>query len=135
MNNYIIIILGWFLGQAAYACKKSWDLQRRNESLSFRGALKLHFSKETAAFAFGVIMLLIATFILSDFINLDVTIAELKNTEAAKWKIYLINGLRVISVAFGYLCQNLGYFLFGRSEKILKSQADINGITLPNQNT
>jgi hypothetical protein len=131
MNNYLIIITGWFLGQAAYACKKSWDLQKRNDKLSFKEALKMHFTKETGAFAFGSIMLLIAMFVISDFINLDVTKQELKNMEAAKWKIYLINFLRGISVLFGYLCQNLGYFLFGRSEKILRQRATSEGVNIP----
>jgi hypothetical protein len=131
MNNYAILVVGWLLGQAAYACKKSWDLQKRNEKLSFKGALVLYFTKESAAFSFGAIMLLIALFVISDFINLDITKEELKNMEAAKWKIYLINFLRVIAVAFGYLCQNLGYFLFGRSEKILRQRATSEGVNIP----
>lgn len=131
MNNYLIILFGWLLGQAAYACKKSWDLQKRNEKLLFKEALKMHFTKETASFAFASVMLCIALFVISEFINLDVTVEELKNAEAAKWKIFLINFLRTISIVFGYLCQNIGYFFFGRSEKILKQQADAHGIELP----
>lgn len=131
MNNYLIIVIGWLLGQAAYACKKSWDIQRRNDNVSFKDALVMHFTKETGAFAFGSVMLFIALFVISDFINLDVDKEELKNMEAAKWKIYLINFLRIIAVTFGYLCQNLGYFLFGKSEKYLRRQANNEGIKLP----
>lgn len=130
MNNHLIIMLGWILGQAAYACKKSWDLQKANHDLSFSAAIKMHFTNETAAFAFGMVMLFVGLFIIADFINIDTSIEDLKNTEAAKWKIYLVNFLRTISVLFGYLCQNLGYFLFGRSEKILKDKANGNGINL-----
>lgn len=127
MNNHVIIIIGWLLGQAAYACKKSWDLQKANHDLTFADALKLHFTKETAAFAFGTVMLFVGIFIVQDYINLDITREDLRNSEAAKWKVYLINFLRTISVLFGYLCQNLGYFMFGRSEKILEDKAKQNG--------
>jgi len=131
MNNYLIVIVGWLLGQSAYACKKSWDLQRRFEKLSFVDALVLHFTKETAAFAFGAIMLLIGMFVIADFINLDLKKEELKDMDVAKWKVYLINFLRCISVLFGYLCQNIGYFLFGKSEKILRQRANADGVQIP----
>ena len=135
MSNYVVIIIGWLLGQAAYACKKSWDLQIRNIDLSFKEALKMHFTKETAAFAFGTVFLLIGIFISADYVNLDISKAELKNLEAVKWKIYLVNFLRTASVLFGYLCQSLGYFIFGRSEKILKQRAEAEGINLPKSST
>lgn len=131
MSNYLIIIIGWLLGQAAYACKKSWDIQKKSVSISFPQALHMFFKKETAAFAFGSIMLLIAMFILSDFINLDIKKEELKNIEAAQWKKYLVNFLRTASVFFGYLCQNIGYFAFGKSEKYLQKKADDENIELP----
>jgi hypothetical protein len=131
MNNYVVIVLGWLLGQAAYACKKSWDIQRKNENTDFKNALKMHFSKETASFAFASIMLLIGLFVITDFVDLDVTKEDLKNTEAAKWKVYLINFLRTSTVLFGYICQNLGYFLFGRSEKILRERAAKEGVDTP----
>jgi len=133
MNNYIILVIGWFLGQAAYACKKSWEIQRNNIKITFKQALQMHFTKETASFAFGFVMLLIALFVLPNFINMDVTKDDLKNLEAAKWKVYFINFLNCISIVFGYLCQNIGWFLFGKSEKILQSQAQKDGIQLPNQ--
>lgn len=122
MNNIVIIIIGWLLGQIAYAIKKSWDIQKKTPDVNFVDALKLHFSKETASFAFGTTMLLIVIFILPDFVNLDVTKEDIKDTEAAKWKWYLINFLRIISVFFGYLCQQLGYYFFGRTEKILEQR-------------
>jgi hypothetical protein len=131
MNNYIIIVLGWILGQAAYACKKSWDLQKRTEGLSFKSALHLLFTKETAAFAFGIVMLFIVIFILPNIIDLDVTKEELKGTDAAKWKYYFISFIRVIAVVFGYVCQNVGYFLFGKTEKILKDRAARDNIAMP----
>ena len=130
MNNTLIIIIGWLLGQVLYACKKSWDIQKKTVSLSFKDALELHFKKETASFAFATALLLTAIFVLPDFINLDVTKEELKNTEAAKWKYYLINFLRGIAVVFGYFCQNLGYFFFGRSEKYINQTAKKDGIDL-----
>jgi hypothetical protein len=130
MNNYVVIVLGWLLGQAAYACKKSWDIQRKTPDIDFRHALKLHFSKETASFAFASIMLFIGLFVITDFVDLDVTKEDLKNMEAAKWKVYLINFLRTSTVLFGYICQNLGYFLFGRSEKILRDRASKEGVDI-----
>lgn|SRR5574341_1209045 len=134
MNNYAIICIGWALGQIAYAFKKSWEIQRNKSNVSFSGALKMHFTKETASFAFAVVILLIGIFILPNFINMDITKDDLKNMEAAKWKVYFVNFLNVIAVVFGYLCQNLGWFFFGKSEKLLQAQADKEGIKLPGQN-
>lgn len=134
MNNYVILIFGWFLGQAAYAFKKSWEIQRNKPNVSFQGALKMHFTKETASFAFAFVILLIGLFVLPNFIDMDITKEDLKNMEAAKWKVYFVNFLNVIAVVFGYLCQNIGWFFFGKSEKILQAQADSEGIKLPGQN-
>jgi hypothetical protein len=108
-------------------------LQKKNADLSFRDALTLYFSKETAAFAFGFVMFCAALFMLPDFINMDITKEDLRNMEAAKWKTILINFLRGVSVLFGYLCQNLGYYLFGRSDKILEKRSQDEGIDLPNR--
>lgn len=132
MNNYSIICIGWSLGQIAYAFKKSWEIQRNKPTVSFKDALKMHFTKETASFAFAVVILLIGLFILPNFINMDITKDDLKNMEAAKWKVYFVNFLNVIAVVFGYLCQNIGWFFFGKSEKLLQAQAKINDINLPN---
>jgi hypothetical protein len=134
MNNYAVICIGWALGQIAYAFKKSWEIQRNKPNVSFSDALKMHFTKETASFAFAVVILLIGLFVLPNFINMDITKDDLKNMEAAKWKIYFVNFLNVIAVVFGYLCQNLGWFFFGKSEKLLQAQADKEGIKLPGQN-
>ena len=127
----MIVAVGWVIGQAIYATKKSWDLQRANADLSFRDALTLYFSKETAAFAFGFLIFCAALFMLPDFINMDITRDDLRNTEVVKWKKYFIYFLRGISVVFGYLCQNLGYYLFGKSEKILEKRSQVDGIDLP----
>jgi hypothetical protein len=134
MNNYTIICIGWGLGQTAYAFKKSWEIQRNKSNVSFIDALKMHFTKETASFAFAIVILLIGLFILPNFINMDITKDDLKNMEAAKWKVYFVNFLNVIAVVFGYLCQNLGWFFFGKSEKLLQAQAEKEGIKLPGQN-
>jgi hypothetical protein len=134
MNNYVIICIGWVLGQTAYACKKSWEIQRNKPNVTFADALHMHFTKETASFAFAVIILLIGLFILPNFVDMDITKDDLKNMEAAKWKVYFVNFLNVIAVVFGYLCQNLGWFFFGKSEKLLQAQADKEGIKLPEQN-
>lgn len=134
MNNYAIICIGWALGQIAYAFKKSWEIQRNKPGVSFQIALYMHFTKETASFAFAIVILLIGLFILPNFIDMDITKDDLKNMEIAKWKIYFVNFLRVIAIVFGYLCQNLGWFFFGKSEKLLQAQADKEGIKLPGQN-
>lgn len=134
MNNYLIILIGWILGQTAYAFKKSWEIQRNRPGVSFKDALNMHFTKETASFAFAFVILLIGLFILPNFIDMDITKDDLKNLEVAKWKVYFVNFLRVIAIVFGYLCQNLGWFFFGKSEKILQAQADKDGIKLPGQN-
>lgn len=134
MNNYLIILIGWILGQTAYAFKKSWEIQRNRPGVSFKDALHMHFTKETASFAFAFVILLIGLFVLPNFIDMDITKDDLKNLEVAKWKVYFVNFLRVIAIVFGYLCQNLGWFFFGKSEKILQAQADQAGIKLPTQN-
>lgn len=133
MNKYAILVIGWVIGQAAYAFKKSWEIQRTMPKVTFKQALIMHFTKETASFAFAVIMLIIGLFILPNFINMDLTKDDLKNIEAAKWKVYFINFLNVVAVVFGYLCQNIGWFFFGKSEKILQAQAQKEGIDLPDQ--
>lgn len=131
MKNYIILVIGWILGQIAYAFKKSWEIQRNKPNVTFKEALTIHFTKETASFGFAFIILLIGLFILPNFINMDLTQEDVKNLEVAKWKVYFINFLNVVAVVFGYLCQNIGWFFFGKSEKILQQSAQQEGINLP----
>ncbi len=133
MNNYVVIATGWAIGQAAYACKKSWDIQRKNPDVDFKHALKMHFSKETASFVFGAVMLTLGLFVVTDYVDLDITKQDLKNAEVSKWKGIIITYLRTSSVVFGYICQNLGYFMFGRSEKILRDRAEKEGVEIPSK--
>lgn len=132
MNNYLVLVAGWALGQAAYATKKAWDIQKANEKLTFKEALVIVYSKETASFAFGLIMLFCVLFFMPDILKKTITDAS-EGKPVTGWQVYVIDYLRISSVVFGFVCQYLGYWFFGRAEKEVRRRAEQDGVNLPNQ--
>lgn len=127
MNNYLIIIIGWIIGQAVYATKKAWDLQKKYDHLSFTYAIATVYSKETASFIFGILMLIVLCFTLPDFFK-EGDIKDME--EVGKLKYYLVTYIRIASVAFGFVCQYLGMWLFGKAEKAIIDKAKTDGIEI-----
>lgn len=118
MNNYIILFLGWTLGQSIYATIKAWDIQKKNESISFWTAITLVY-KQFGSFVFAILMLLFALFVMPDIMKKLITGEGLSGNS----KI-LQDYFRVSTVGFGFVCQYFGVLFFSKINKAVKNAVD-----------
>lgn len=126
MNNYVIIAVGWLLGQLGYAVVSAYMIQRKLEGIDYGKALRIYFRKEVGSFAMAFAALLIAMFIASDFIDIRVTRADLLDKEVLTLKEKIIVFFRTSSVVFGAFCQHGIYLAFRKGKKAIEEYADKN---------
>jgi hypothetical protein len=128
MNNYVILALGWFLGQLGYAAVSAYILQRDKPGISYRQALAVYFAKEVGSFAMAFCALLIIMFIANDFLTVDITRKDLLNKEALSWKEKIIVYQRTCSVFFGAFSQHIIYVAFKKGKKAIEDFAAKNNV-------
>jgi hypothetical protein len=128
MNNYVILALGWFLGQLGYAAVSAYVLQRDKPGISYRQALAVYFAKEVGSFAMAFCALLIIMFIANDFLSVDITRKDLLNKEALSWKEKIIVYQRTCSVFFGAFSQHIIYVAFKKGKKAIEDFAAKNNV-------
>lgn len=128
MNNYVIIVLGWFLGQLGYAVVSAYILQRGKPSISYWQALQVYCAKEVGSFALAFTALLILLFIAGDFLSIEITRKDLLDKETLTLKEKIILYIRTSSIVFGGLCQHLIYIAFKKGKKAIEDYATKNGI-------
>jgi hypothetical protein len=123
MNNYIVIILGWTLGQIAYASVSAYILQRNVENINYWQALRVYAKKEAGSFAMALSALFILLFIFPDYFDPAVKRADLVNKEVLTLKDRLILQQRTAAILIGGLCQHLLYVAFKRGKKAIHDYA------------
>lgn len=128
MNNYVILALGWFLGQLGYAAVSAYILQRDKPGISYSQALGVYFAKEVGSFAMAFTALLIIMFIANDFLSVDITRKDLLNKEALSWKEKIIVYQRTCSVFFGAFSQHIIYVAFKKGKKAIEDFAAKNNV-------
>lgn len=128
MNNYIILALGWFLGQLGYAAVSAYILQRDKPGITYAQALRVYFAKEVGSFAMAFCALLIIMFITNDFVTVEITRKDLLNKEALTWKEKLIVYQRTCSVFFGAFSQHIIYVAFKKGKKAIEEFAEKNNV-------
>lgn len=128
MNNYVILALGWFLGQLGYAAVSAYILQRDKPGITYWQALGVYFAKEIGSFAMAFTALLIIMFIANDFLTVDITRKDLLNKEALSWKEKIIVYQRTCSVFFGAFSQHIIYVAFKKGKKAIEDFAAKNNV-------
>jgi hypothetical protein len=128
MNNYVIIAIGWFLGQLGYAAVSAYIIQRKVPGIDYPKALRLYFKNEVGSFAMAFAALLVVMFIIPDFIDVKVTRADLLDKEKLTLKEKIVVFFRTASVAFGAFCQHLIYLAFRKGKRAIEEYAEKNNI-------
>jgi len=118
MNNYIILFVGWLLGQCIYATIKAWDIQKKNDAIDFVAAIKLVY-KQFGSFVFAILMMLAALFVMPDFMKFIVSDQELTGNSKIIQQYF-----RVSTVGFGFVCQYFGLLFFSKLNKAVKNAVD-----------
>lgn len=128
MNHYVIIALGWVIGQFAYAAVSVYVLQR-NKNLNYWKAVKLYFPSEIGNFVIAFAGLLLIMFIATDFLDVEITAKDLRNKEALTVKEKLILYQRTASVGIGAFIQHLVYLGFKKGKKKIEQYEKENNLT------
>lgn len=127
MNHYVIIALGWLIGQFAYAAVSVYVLQR-NKELNYWKAVQLYFPSEVGNFVIAFAGLLLIMFIATDFLDVEITAKDLRNKEALTVKEKLILYQRSASVGIGAFIQHLLYIAFKKGKKKIEEYSEQNNI-------
>lgn len=115
-SHYLIIALGWLVGQIGYASVSVYILQK-DKDINYWKALGLYFSSEVGNFVIAFSALLIILFIAGDYINVEITRSDLLNKPALTWKERVIVYQRTASVVIGAFSQHLLYVAFKKGKK------------------
>lgn len=126
-NHYLIIAGGWAVGQIAYASVSAYILQK-DKNTSYWSAVKLYFSAEIGSFVMAFSGLLVIMFIAGDFINVEITRADLLNKQALSWKEKVIVYQRCASVGIGAFIQHLLYVGFKKGKKKIEEYEKQNNL-------
>lgn len=128
MSNYLIIAIGWIVGQTAYGSVSAYIIQKDLPNITYWKAAQVYFSKEFGMFVMAFSALLIALFIFPDFFDPKMSRAELKTKAALTIAERMILYLRVSSVVVGALSQHILYVAFKRGKKAIHDYAQKNQI-------
>ena len=124
MNNYTILIIGWLIGQFAYNCIKTHELQKGHEELTYRDAAVIVFWKGIGTTLIAFSGLLIALFIMPEFFKNVMTVDDAGKSPG--WPQTIVTWLRASSVAFGLLAQYIVVWVAGglknTTERFIKNK-------------
>lgn len=128
MKYYIILLLAVVLGQTFLAAMSAWVFQRKNEAISYKKALELYFKKEVGTFFVIISFTLLLMFVLSDYMDLTKTRAELiakgelnRFEQAQKF-------FRTVAVLYGVFAQWLAYLFYKGGKKAIEDYGKTKGI-------
>lgn len=106
LNNYLTIIIAFFLGQFAYTTATVYLLQK-NKPISYGQAFKAYITKEIGWFIVALAGVSCILFISSDYIDLSIKRSDLLNKEVLTLKEKIIVYFRTISLCVGAFVQHL----------------------------
>lgn len=132
MYNYLIIFLGWLIGQATFTVISSYLLQRNKPGIDYPTAIKVFLTSELGNYAIAFVGLIIAMFIMKDYIDPHVTREQLQEIQH---KTFVQNALfysRTFSVAYGVFCPMLLLMWFKKGINAIKEYSDKNNIQVDN---
>lgn len=112
MNNYLVIIGGFIVGQLFQLACAAWALQKKDEKLSWTQAIWSYIKKGQGAFATSMAALLLALYLFPEI----------------KDKGKILENLRWYSAIFGIFAQWIAYLGFGIGKKVIDTKAKAEGV-------
>lgn len=106
MIHYVQLFFGFIIGQFLMMSLNVYDFQKKKD-ISYRNALAAYATAEIGYFVIAGIGLIALLFILSDYIDLNVTKNDLKSMDSLDWKqklqLYFKTGSLVLGAFIQYL--------------------------------
>lgn len=127
-NHYVIISIGWLIGQFTYAACSIYVLQRKR-NVDYWKAWGLYFSAEIGTFVMAFSGLLVLLFIAGDYIDVKITRHDLLDKEVLTWKERFIYFQRTVSIGIGAFIQHIIYAFFKKGKKRIEEYEEQNNIS------
>lgn len=122
MITYLLIFLGWLLGQLLFVVVMSIITQRKQtNNLTFNQAFAVYVKKDTGPIYAAAIIMLIVVFILPEVIaHLSVSNGPGELSKTHRYLTVIVDWIRTFSVVLGLLSQGLGFLAVSQSGKWIK---------------
>lgn len=125
---YLLVIAAVILGQTFTAAFLSWKHQTTNDLINYPTAFKLYINKNIGTFAVIVTFTLLVLFVLSDWMDLNLTKAEL----LAKGQLTKVEAIqtkfKTYATFYGIFAQGIASLFYKGGELAIKNYGKSKGI-------
>ncbi len=120
MNNYLVLLVAFFIGQNIYTAVTVYNLQK-NKALSYWEAYKAYVKKELGGYIVALSGLAGIMFIISDFID-----PSFKHSDAdvSTWAGRVQAYFRTSALCFGIFAQHIVFVAFKKGKKAIEKVED-----------
>lgn len=108
MIHYIQLFLGVIIGQGLITSILVYNYQKELK-IEYNKALSTYIHAEKGFYVIGMFMLIALLFVMSEFINLNVTKQDLTSVEAKNWKQNLQMYFKTTSLLVGMFVQYIAF--------------------------
>lgn len=119
MKYYLLLVFAVIIGQTFTGCVSAWVFQRKNDAIDYWKALKLYFKKEVGTFMVILTFTILLMFILSDWMDLSVSRAELMSREKLNRFEQAQKFFRTVAILYGVFAQWLAFLFFKGGKKAI----------------
>jgi hypothetical protein len=119
MNNYLILLIAFILGQFLYTAITVYNLQK-DKNIAYLPSLKAYASKEAGGYIVAILGLLVLMFILSDFIDINTQRKDLPEVLSIKQKIIFY--FRTSATFFGVFAQHIIFVAFKKGKRAIEKE-------------
>jgi len=119
MNNYLVLIVAFILGQLLYTAITVYNLQK-DKGISYMPAFTAYVMKEAGGYLVALLGLFVVMFILSDYIDINVQRKDLPEVLSFKQKIIFY--FRTSSIVFGVFAQHIIFIAFKKGKKAIEKE-------------
>lgn len=112
MIYYFLLIAAVIIGQVFVAAISAWIFQRNNEKIDYPTALKIYFNKEMGTFVVIISFTIIVMFVLSDWMDLTISKAQLLSREKLTKFEQAQSKFRTVAALYGMFAQWAALFVY-----------------------
>lgn len=120
MKYYLLLLLAVVIGQLFTAAVSIWIFQKDNPNINYFRAVKVYFNKELATFVVIFTFTLLLMFILSDWMDLNVTQFDLRTkTQLTKFEAIQAK-YRTYAALYGVFAQSIALLFFRKGKQAIQ---------------
>lgn len=128
MKYYLLLIIAVIIGQTFVAAVASWVFQRKNDNIGYWKAFKIYLHKEVGTFVVILSFTLLVMFVLSDWMDLTTSRAELIKKGALSKFENAQKNFRTYAAVYGVFAQWLAMLFFKGGQKAIENYGKQKGI-------